>query len=434
MVTFGPRLPYDPLHSLCRGRTPKHLAGKDSRRRFGQVNKLRSGRWQARFTVPLGHPSGRGGQVVTARQTFEPGTYGREAAGDWLRTEELRLNAEGASWRTLSEQAEVDRIRAATEKVPTFGEYADVWLRARKVKGQPLQASTKRGYLIWLGKYLLPTFGEMPLNTITAADVVRWYEGLPHDKGKTVRECYALAKAIMKSATAADGVLPGAVNPFAIDGAGTIGKRSDKRTEVIEDGDLDLILTAIRPEWRAMIALALGCGMRFGEIVALRRSDVDLRAKPPVVRVRRAVSTGPGGRRYEKGPKSRAGIRDQRIPESVGSVVTEHLRTYVTGRDGLLFPGPSGEWLQPTRFRDMSGGWSDVRQAVGRPINLHDLRATGATRLAQRGAHVAEVQAFLGDSSSQAAERYVRATQSRMDDLTAAAFAGLDFGTSRDTR
>lgn len=407
------------------------MAGRHSRRRFGQISKMRSGRWQARFVVPLGHPSGRGGQIIKAPHTFEANTYGREAAGDWLRAEELRLNAEGASWRTLSEHAEDERIRAAAQAVPTFAEYADVWLRARKVKGQPLQESTKRGYLIWLRKYLLPSFGDMPLNTITAADVVRWYEGLPHDKGKTVRECYALAKAIMKSATAADGVLPGAVNPFAIDGAGTIGKRSDKRTEVIEDADLALILGTIRPEWRAMVALALGCGLRFGEIVALRRSDFDLRAKPPVVRVRRAVSTGPGGRRYEKGPKSRAGIRDQRIPDSVGTVVTEHLRTYVTGREGLLFPGPSGDWLQPTRFRDLPGGWRDVREAVARPINFHDLRATGATRLAQTGAHVAEVQVFLGDSSSQAAEQYVRATQSRMDDLTAAAFAGLDFGTSR---
>jgi integrase len=406
------------------------VASKDSRRRFGQVNKLRSGRWQARFTVPLGHPSGRGGQVVTARQTFEPNTYGREAAGDWLRAEELRLNAEGAEWRTAAEHAEAERVRAAAETVPTFAAYADVWLRARRVKGQPLQESTKRGYLIWLRKYVLPTFGEMPLNTITVADVVRWYEGLPHDKGKTVRECYALAKAIMKTATAADGVLPGVVNPFAIDGAGTIGKRSDKRTEVIEDADLALILETIRPEWRAMIALALGCGLRFGEIIALRRPDVDVRAKPPVVRVRRAIGTGPGGRRYEKEPKSHAGIRDQRIPDSVGAVLTEHLRTYVTGREGLLFPGPSGDWLQPTRFRDLPGGWRDVRDAVGRPINFHDLRATGATRLAQRGAHVAEVQTFLGDSSSQAAERYVRATQSRMDDLTAAAFAGLNFRTA----
>jgi integrase len=404
------------------------MTAKASRRRFGQVTKMRSGRWQARFTVPLDHPSGRGGQIVTAPHTFEPNTYGRQAAGDWLRAEELRLNTEGASWRTLAEHAEADRIRTAAETAPTFAEYAEVWLRARKVRGHPLQESTKRGYLIWLGKYVQPTFGEMPLDTITAADVVRWYEGLPHDKGKTVRECYALAKAIMKSATAADGVLPGAVNPFTIDGAGTIGKRADKRTEVIEDADLDLILATIRPEWRAMIALALGCGLRFGEIVALRRSDVDLRAKPPVVRVRRAVGTGPGGKRYEKEPKSRAGIRDQRIPGGVGKVLTEHLRTYVAGRDGLLFPGPSGDWLQPTRFRDLVGGWRDVREAVGRPINFHDLRATGATRLAQKGAHVAEVQAFLGDSSSQAAERYVRATQSRMDDLTAAAFAGLTFG------
>jgi integrase len=404
------------------------MTAKASRRRFGQVTNMRSSRWQARFTVPLDHPSGRGGQIVTAPHTFEPNTYGREAAGDWLRAEELRLNAEGASWRTLTEHAEADRVRSAAETAPTFAEYAEVWLRARKVRGQPLQESTKRGYLIWLGKYVLPTFGEMPLDTISAGDVVRWYEGLPHDKGKTVRECYALAKAIMKSATAADGVLPGAVNPFAIDGAGTIGKRSDKRTEVIEDADLDLILATIRPEWRAMIALALGCGLRFGEIVALRRSDLDLRARPPVARVRRAVGTGPGGKRYEKEPKSRAGIRDQRIPEGVGKVLTEHLRTYVTGRNGLLFPGPSGDWLQPTRFRDLAGGWRDVREAVGRPINFHDLRATGATRLAQKGAHVAEVQAFLGDSSSQAAEQYVRATQSRMDDLTAAAFAGLSFG------
>src|SRR6187397_2400298 len=121
---------------------------------------MRSGRWQARYTVPLGHPSGRGGLVVTARQSFEANTYGREAAGDWLRAEELRLTTEGASWRTLSEHAEDERIRAAAETVPTFAEYADVWLRARKVKGQPLQESTKRGYLIWLRKYLLPTFGE----------------------------------------------------------------------------------------------------------------------------------------------------------------------------------------------------------------------------------------------------------------------------------
>lgn len=405
------------------------MARTADRRRFGQITKMRSGRWQARYAVPLAHESGRGGHIVTAPHTFEPGTYGKQAGEDWLRDEEKRLQAEGTDWQTRAEHAESERTALEAARVATFEAYAKIWLQTRKVKGgQPLQDSTRRGYLIWLRKYLLPTFGEMPLNTITATHVLAWYDSLPHDKPKTVREAYSLAKAIMKSATAADGILPGAVNPFTIDGAGTIGSKSDKRTEVIEDEDLTIIMVTIHPEWRAMVALALGCGLRFGELVALRRSDIDLKAKVPVLHIRRAIGTGPGGKRYEKGPKSKAGIRDQRIPASVVTVLSEHLNTYVTGRDGLVFPGPSGNWLQPTRFRDRSGGWADVREAVGRNINFHDLRATGATRLAQRGAHVAEVQTFLGDSSSDAAERYVRATQTRMDDLTALAFDGLDFG------
>lgn len=407
------------------------MPGISGRRRFGQLARMRSGRWQARYVVPPGHPSGRGGQTITGPHTFEPGTYGKEAAGDWLRDEERRLHAEGATWATLAEHAAAERDRARLERVITFREFAETWLRTRRTKTGPLQDSTRRAYRIWLDKYLFPTLGTLPLDKLTVAVVLHWYEQeLPHDKAKTTRECYALGSAIMSTATAADGVLAGAVNPFKIDGAGSIGSRSKARTEVIEDHDLACIMTAIRPEWRPMVALALGCGLRFGEIVALRRSDVDLGASSPVVRVRRAVGTGTGGRRYEKNPKSAAGIRDQRIPAPVVAVLSDHLHTFDPGPDGLLFPAPSGDWLSETRFRKAAGGWTDVRDAVGRSVNFHDLRATGATRLAQRGATVAEVKVFLGDSSTQAAERYVRATQSRMDDLTAAAFAGLEFGTS----
>ena len=90
---------------------------------------MRAGRWQARFTVPFGHPSGRGGRTVTAPHTFEPTTYGKEAAGDWLRDEERRLNAEGAAWATLAELAEAERAGVERESVVTFGEYSAVWLR-----------------------------------------------------------------------------------------------------------------------------------------------------------------------------------------------------------------------------------------------------------------------------------------------------------------
>ncbi|MBO1754585.1 site-specific integrase [Allobranchiibius sp. CTAmp26] len=370
--------------------------------------------------------------MITGPHTFEPGTYGREAAGDWLRDEERRLHVEGATWATLAEHAAARSELAQLERVITFGEFATTWLRTRRTKTGPLEDSTRRAYRIWLNKYLLPTLGPLPLDVLTPSVILHWYEEeLPHDKAKTTRECYALGSAIMSTATAADGVLAGAVNPFKIDGAGSIGSRSKARTEIVDDNDLTYIMATIRPEWRAMVALALGCGLRFGEIIALRRSDVDLKNPAPVVHVHRAVGTGAGGRRYEKPPKSAAGIRDQRIPDPVVVVLSQHLHTFITGQNGLLFPAPSGGWLSETRFRKAAGGWIAVRDAVGRSVNFHDLRATGATRLAQRGATVAEVKLFLGDSSTQAAERYVRTTQSRMDDLTAAAFASIDFGTDR---
>ncbi|QKE85089.1 site-specific integrase [Arthrobacter sp. NEB 688] len=401
---------------------------KRARHRFGQVSRMRSGRWQARYSVPTNHPSGRGGQLISAPHTFEPTTYGREAARDWLRDEERRLIAEGAQWTTLAERAETERRQAEREAVITFAEYSAAWLRTRRTRNGPLQESTRRSYGLWLRKYLLPSLGPLPLDEITPTVVLRWYEqSLPQDKPKTTRECYALGSAIMRSATSADGVLPGAINPFKVDGAGTIGSRSEARTEVIDDADLRLITATIRPEWRAMVALALGCGLRFGEIIALRRSDIDLSAKVPVVRVTRAIGTGANGRRYEKGPKSQAGRRDQRIPVPVLAALTHHIDTYVAGRNGLLFPAHDGGWLSETSFRKGRGGWAAVRDAVGRSINFHDLRATGATRMAQRGAHVAEVKLFLGDSSTQAAERYVRATQSRMDELTTAAFSDISF-------
>lgn len=71
-----------------------------------------------------------------------------------------------------------------------------------------------------------------------------------------MRETYSLTKSILKSATASDGPLPGMVNPFAIDGAGSIGRASDKRTEIIEDTDPNVIMATLRPEWQAMVALA----------------------------------------------------------------------------------------------------------------------------------------------------------------------------------
>lgn len=407
--------------------TFRRLVQAAEKRRFGQFTQMRSGRWQARYSVPKNHPSGRGGTIVTAPQTYEDSRYGYEAAGDWLRGEEKRLEKEGATWMPLHERAESERLAIELARKPTFAQYAEVWLDRRRVKGKPLQDSTRRGYNVWLNRYLYPAFGDLPLDHITPAMVMDWHASMDQEKQKTLKESFALGSAIMRTATAADGVLAGHVNPFAIDGAGSIGARSAKREEIIEDDELAIVLATIKPEWQAMCWLALGCGLRFGEATALRRvRDLDLKAAPPVVRVKYAIGTADKGKQYEKAPKSEAGVRLQRIPDATLKPLKHHLRTYVSGRDGLLFPAPEGGWLTSSRFMEAKGGWHDVRAALARPtVNFHDLRATGATTMARAGANIAEIQAFLGDSTPAAAMRYVRSAQSRMDELTTTAFSSL---------
>ncbi|UUZ58581.1 hypothetical protein [Nocardioides sp. B-3] len=85
------------------------MARTADRRRFGQITKMRSGRWQARYAVPLAHESGRGGHIVTAPHTFEPGAYGKEAAGHWLRG---RGEAPAGRGRRMEDRCREGRGRA----------------------------------------------------------------------------------------------------------------------------------------------------------------------------------------------------------------------------------------------------------------------------------------------------------------------------------
>ncbi|WP_459984064.1 tyrosine-type recombinase/integrase [Nocardioides sp. AN3] len=327
----------------------------------------------------------------------------------------------------------------------------------RKVKGKPLASRTKDHYIDLLRDYLGPTFGPLPLDEIEPVMVNLWYDNLkprrrrPGHTGETTRaHAYALGRAIMNTATGAHGPLVGQVNPFAVRGGGSLP--SKKRVELVSGSELELILATIRPEWRLLVLLGLWTGLRFSEIVELRRKDINL--KQQMIVVRRSVSRSRIDGVLVKGPKSEAGNRDMHIPTALMPSLREHLDKFAPHRDHLLFAGRPDEdedgntvrarHLAPSTFygkvtcstckrspaqcrsrqktakqkhlfTPRESGWYAARAAAGHPtLHFHDLRATGATLMAQQGATEAEIQAFLGDSTPQAAQRYVRAAQSRM--------------------
>src|SRR6478609_1518083 len=118
-----------------------------AKRGFGQIQRLPSRRYRARYAGP-------DGTLCNAPSTFET----RQDAEGWL-TDERRLIAAG-TWTPPAHRARLIRHR-------TFGDYAAGWLAAR-----PLKPRTREHYGKLLDRLILPAFASTPVKAITP-DMVR---------------------------------------------------------------------------------------------------------------------------------------------------------------------------------------------------------------------------------------------------------------------
>lgn len=402
------------------------MARRNEKRGFGSIRKLPSGRFEARYTGPTG-------ERVKAPTTFER----KITAEGWLADERVRTERP-ETWVPPKERLLAARAAARADAKPTFVEYAEQWISRRRVNGKPLAIRTQASDHDYLRRFLNPTFGSMPIDQITFTMVDEWYSTLLPDHPNQRAKVYGFARAVMNTAVSQGGPLPGRGNPFAIRGAGS-AEVQPRHEYLFTDEERNALVEHIRDDHRAMILLALWCGLRYGEIVALRRADIDLERR--MVKVTRSIAFPPSAAPVAKEPKSAAGRRAARIPASVLPEIEHHLRTYVPpGDDALLFASASGGYLRPSAFYGKRGarGWYGALEAAGRwsddanlRPNFHDLRATGATEVARLTPNQAEVQRWLGDSTPQAAQRYIRAGDGAMDELADLLSAVAERSTSK---
>lgn len=354
------------------------------RRSFGTVRQLTSGRWQARYRDPSG------------QQRAAPTTFATKAdANRWL----------------ARAQADIDRgdwfdPHAGTE---TLSSYASRWVDTRLVRGRPLAPTTAELYRWQLQKHILPAFPGTELRRLDATAVRAWYGRLSGPAGPgqvTTAKCYRLLRAICHTA-AEDGLI--AKNPCAIRGA---GQEHAGERPMLSAAQVDALANTVDPRWRALILLAAWCGLRFGELAALSRRDLDLDAG--VVTVRAAASRLSKGRRHIGPPKSQAGLRSVAIPPHIVHDLREHLAHFARPElTGLVFVGTKGAPLNNSNFNRVV--WRPARAAVGIPAgtHLHDLRGVSATLAARHGATTRELMRRLGHSTPNMALRYQRAEADR---------------------
>jgi integrase len=296
---------------------------------------------------------------------------------------------------------------------PKFADYASQWLKTRELKPR-----TRAEYEAMTRKYLVPEFGPVRLDNITSQHVRDWHAQLLLKAPTARAHTYALLRNILATAESDDLLLK---NPCRVRGAATAKRKSV--TKVATVSEIDAIVEAMPPRYRAMVLLAAWCGLRFGELIALERRDIDplrktVRVDRGAVRVRGTVQIG--------SPKSEAGKRTVAIPPHVMPALQDHLATFVGhGPHALVFAAAHGGVLAPSTLYSV---FYPARKAAGRPdLRFHDLRHTGATLAAATGATLADLMQRLGHSTAGAAMRYQHSAQDR-DAAIAVALSKMALG------
>lgn len=355
---------------------------KRTRRAFGKIRKLPSGRYQASYVGPdlVRH---------TGPRTFEA----KMDAEGWLAQERRLIDRE--LWTSP-----VERARIAREKGVTLREYAKPALRRRTNRqGEGLRPTTLRLNDDQLERLIFPALGDLPLATITPDDVAAWYRAFNPDHKTQRAQAYGLLKSVFNQASA-ENVTDN--QPCTIRGGSS--KKRERKIRPASVDELALIVENMPESLKAAVLIAAWCGLRFGEVAELRRKDIDLDAG--TVTVERAL-TRVDGQDIVGPPKSEAGVRVVTMPARLIPAIRDHLDTHTGARPTtLLFTRDrraNTHWTQGAFYKR----FQPARAAAGRDdLRFHDLRHTQAVLAAQTGATLAELMARLGHSTPQAAMRY----------------------------
>lgn len=355
---------------------------------FGRTRQERSGRWSAAYL--------HNGVLYRALATFPT----KQSATSWLDAEEHLIELDRltpGTWVPPAERA----ARRVAEKL-TLRAYAKTWLD-NKTK---LARRTRDNYRGHLDNHVLPVLGDLGLADITPEHVRTWFAGLGAVNETRNAQAYAVLNGVFNTAVADDLIER---NPCRIKGAAQV-KHAKRSVVLLDAAQLTELAAAMPADVRLAVLLAGWCGLRKGEVFALRRCDVA--EDGSTVRVDRAVTYREG--RFEVGPtKTRESRRVVSVPPHVRPAVVAHLAAHVAdGTDALLFVEPStGSFAGEKRFRT---AWEAARAEIGQPgLHFHDLRHAAGVMAAQTGATLRELMDRLGHTSPNMSMRYQHTAEGR---------------------
>jgi integrase len=234
-----------------------------------------------------------------------------------------------------------------------------------------LRPKTRKTYDVNLRNHILPKLGDYELAKLTPSMLRAWLSDLSAKDGRrgkpiaagTVAQAYRTLNRVLTAAM--DDELIGR-NPLR----GVKPPRvASEPMRFLTHEEVASLAAAIDVRYRALVYVAAYTGLRAGELVALRRSHVNLlRRTVTVVEQVQYIAR----RHVVAPPKSAAGRRSVALPRLVADELEEHLRGLPDqSAEALVFPAPEGGYLHLENFRKRV--WLPaVEQAGVAPLRVHD--------------------------------------------------------------
>lgn len=346
----------------------------------GSITKRGKNSWRIKFDVPPGPDGKRRSRFVTVRGSKKDAQQ---------KLAELLASVGRGTFVDASKLAVAEHVRARI----------DVWHSSGKIG-----AATRERYGTFLKKQIAPHIGSLALQRLGTGDLEVWHAKLRTSglAARTVRHAHVLlAKAL------SDAVRHGLLvrNVAGRDGEGAPAVPA-KEMKILKKDMIGDVVAALRgTDIFPQAALALFCGLRAGEVLALRWLVIDLDRR--VLHVRESVEEVAGQPLTTKRPKTDAGIRHVTMPDIVVDALRDHRRQQLEQRvllgqgrppdDALAFPGMDGELSRRTA---LSIRWGETAAALGIPdITFHALRHSHASQLINAKVDVATISARLGHAN-----------------------------------
>ena len=344
----------------------------------GSIRKRKDGRWEGRYTA--GHDPATG-------KTIYKNVLGRTQA-------EVKEKLK----RAIEDSAKLDMSKVGQY---TVGQWMDVWFENyAKIKVRPSSHQTYRGYI---ENHIKPNIGSIPLNKLTSLELQKLYKKLlgngrverieskKQPKGlsaKTVRNINQIISSALNLAIEQKLILTNPADACALPKL----EHREMKTLPVEQ------LTSFLREAKEsgvfeMYYIELATGLRRGELLGLKWSDIDL--EHGSLRVQRQIARI-DGEIVEAPLKTKNAYRT--LPLSADAIDVLKAQKKKCGTSPYVFPSPTGGPISPDSVLHML---HRVLKRAGLPkVRFHDLRHTFATLALQNGVDIKTVSGMLGHFSA----------------------------------